>query len=136
MPEDKDIKNQSQAPSEDAGMQEDAARQSCAEGAEGAGQEAQAQACGGQTPEAGKPEPEADTDDTDGKDAREPAAPHRRLPPRLAMHPVHPRRRPDQESRRLDEAGQDQSQGQPQDAGQDQDQDQPQDAKDRPSAPE
>ncbi|MBR6467540.1 MAG: endopeptidase La [Desulfovibrio sp.] len=52
------------------------------------------------------------------------------------MHPVHPRRRPDQESRRLDEAGQDQSQGQPQDAGQDQDQDQPQDAKDRPSAPE
>ena len=44
MPEDKDIRNQSQAPSEDAGLQEDAARKSCAEGAEGAGQEAQAQA--------------------------------------------------------------------------------------------
>ena len=34
MPEDKDIKNQSQAPSEDAGMQEDAARAHGAEGAE------------------------------------------------------------------------------------------------------
>ncbi len=143
MPEDKDIRNQSQAPSEDAGLQEDAARKSCAEGAEGAGQEAQAQACEGQTPEAGKPEPEAAADD---KDAREPAAPHRRLPPRLAMHPVHPRRRPDPESHRLDEAGQDQdqdqdqpqdqdqSQDQPQD--QDQSQDQPQDAKDSPSAPD
>ena len=75
MPEDKDIKNQSQAPSEDAGMQEDAAR---AHGAEGAEQEAQAQACGSAGPDAAGSDaagPEADASAASADEAGEPVAP-------------------------------------------------------------